>query len=236
VNDGRPRWRLRVCYSISGRLRFISHLDFIRTFERAVRRAGLPVALSQGYSPAPRIAYGWPLPVGTAGLAEYVDVELRRRVSPEEAAESLNQALPEDIRVRDARYVSPHGPSLMAELDTAAYLVRVPAAGLDLGDWRRAAERLLARRSLEVVRERGGGGGKPARRRVVDTRPLIRSLEVREMAGGEIIVFMELAHSDRGTARPEEVTALLAGEAGREAAASPASVVRLGLRCSGGGL
>jgi len=150
------RWRLRVCYSISGRLRFISHLDFVRTFERAVRRTGLPVALSEGYSPAPRIAYGWPRPVGTAGLGEYLDIELHSRVAPEKAARLLTLMLPEGVRVRDARYISPHGPSLMAELDTASYVVRLPSAGLSPDEWREAAERLLARESLEVVRERGG--------------------------------------------------------------------------------
>ncbi|MCL6581262.1 MAG: TIGR03936 family radical SAM-associated protein [Firmicutes bacterium] len=204
-----PRWRLRLCLSRTGRVRFISHLDFVRLFERAVRRAGLPVVLSEGYSPAPRIAYGWPLPLGMEALSEYVDVELTARVPPDDASARLARALPEGFAVRDARYVNPHGPSLMAEFDTAVYIIRLPGREKDLGEWREAAHRLLASPRLEVVRERGPAGVRETKR--LDLRPFIRRLEVRgEAPGGRVEVLAELALGDGGTARPEEVAALLA--------------------------
>ncbi len=229
---GSPRWRLRLCFSKTGRLRFISHLDFIRAFERAVRRAGLPVSMSEGFSPAPRIAYGWPLPVGMAGLGEYLDMELKRRVPPEEVAGRLNRSLPEGLTVHDARYVTPHGPSLMSELDTGTYLVRVSAGGRSLGEWREAAARLLGRDRLEVTRERGGAGDGPVRAKVVDVRPLVRRLEAREVAGDEVVLYMELALTGHGVGRPEEVAALLWRELGLDPGAGPGQVsaVRLGLR------
>lgn len=214
------RWRLRVCYSVTGRVRYISHLDFIRAFERAARRAGLPLALSEGFSPAPKIAYGWPLPVGTAGLGEYLDIELTDRVAPDTVKDLLNRELPAGIRVNDARYVTPHGPSLMAQLDTASYLVKVPAGACAAGDWAQAAERLLAHDRLEVTRERGGDDGRPPKRKTVDLRPLIRRLEVREVANGRAVIYMELVLGDRGTARPEEVVGLLREELGGLAAGS----------------
>ncbi len=256
--DSRPRagtppvrWRLRICYAKTGRPRFISHLDFVRLFERAAGRAGLPLAYSEGYSPAPRIAYGWPLQVGLTGLAEYLDVELTERVPPEKVVESLNQALPDGIEVRDARYVMPHGPSLMAEFNTGSYVAHCPARGRSLGEWREAAARLLARPHLDLVRERGtvgagqsagpaagqggaaggwtedGPGGAPGgrpperksapfgevKRKVVDVRPLIRRLEVREVTPDDrVVVFMELALGEKGSGRPEEVMALLLDE------------------------
>jgi len=215
-----PRWRLRISYKKTGRPSYISHLDFVRLFERAARRAGLPLAFSGGYSPAPRIAYGWPLPVGMPGLAEYADIELTERVDPEAAAESLNRAFPEGIRVRDARYVSPHGASLMAELNAAAYVLRIPSLGRSLDQWREAASEVMARDRLEVVRERAGepGGARSGRssaggkvmRKTVDVRPLILRVEVREVApDGKVVVFTELSLGDKGVGRPQEVAALL---------------------------
>ncbi len=148
-----------MCYAKTGRPRFISHLDFVRLFERAARRAGLPLAFSEGFSPAPRIAYGWPLPVGMPGLGEYVDVELRERAAPERVVDDLNRVLPQGLAIREARYLSPHGPSLMAEFDTGSYMVHLPGRGRSLAEWREAAAALLARSSLEVIREKGAASG-----------------------------------------------------------------------------
>ena len=226
------RYRLRVCFGKTGRLRYISHLDFIRTFERAARRSGLPLAYSEGYSPAPRIAYGWPLPVGTAGLAEYLDLELTERVPPERAVDSLKRALPPGLEVREARYISPRGPALMVDFDTGSYLVRAPAAGLGLERWRRAVGEVLAHPRLEITREKKGGSGPgaPGRVKTLDIRPLIRRLEVRSVEDGDAVAFMELALSDRGIARPDEVFSLLAAAAGAPTPGpGEASVVRLGL-------
>jgi len=246
------RWRLRVCYTKMGRPRFISHLDFIRLFERTARRVGLPLSYSEGFSPAPRIAYGWPLPVGLSGMAEYVDVELSSRVTPEEVVARLNRALPEGIQARDARYISPHGPSLMSEFDTGSYVAHLPASGRDLEEWRAAATRLLSRPKLEVTRERGGpvGRGGPAERggpagrgggdrgvqvKIVDARPLIRRLEVKELSpDGRVVVLMELALGDKGAGRPDEVAGLLVAELAGDGVSvtrpEGMMVARLGLR------
>lgn len=204
-----PRYRLRVCFSKTGRLRFISHLDFIRAFERAARRSRLPLAYTEGYSPAPKIAYGWPLPIGVAGLAEYLDIELTDRVPPEDAVRRLEEVLPEELEIREARYLSPHGPSLMAEMDTGVYLIRMPAAGLGVEQWREASARLLGRERLESTRGRGTGPGGEPKKKTVDIRPLLRKVEVRGVADGEVTVLAELELSDRGTARPDEVAGFL---------------------------
>jgi radical SAM-linked protein len=219
--SGVGRWRLRLSYAKTGRPRFVSHLDLIRLFERAARRIGLPLSMSEGYSPAPRIAYGWPLPVGTSGLCEYVDVELAARVAPEAVVNALNQVLPEGLEIREGRYLSPQGPSAMAEFNVASYLVQLPAGGREVGEWRAAVEALLSRPKLDVTRDRGAspGRGQPRKSKVVDVRPLLRRVQVREIvAGDRVTLFMELALSDRGAGRPDEVAGLVLGElAGREA-------------------
>jgi radical SAM-linked protein len=226
-----------VCFSKTGRLRHISHLDFIRAFERAARRSGLPLAYSEGYSPAPKIAYGWPLPVGTAGLAEYLDVELTERVPPERAVESLRDVLPPGLDVREASYVSPRGAALMVEFDTGSYLVRAPADGKGPDQWGDAVREILARPRLEVTREKRSGADRkaPAKVKTLDVRPLIRRLEVRGTEDDQVVVLMELALSERGIARPDEVFGFIAAAAGAEPRGpGGVSVVRLGLRREAG--
>jgi len=208
------RWRLRLCYAKTGRMRFISHLDLIRLFERTARRAGLPLSMSEGYSPAPRIAYGWPLPVGMSGLGEYVDVELVARVAPEAVMASLNQVLPEGLEIKEARYISPHGPSAMAEFNTGSYMVQLPAEGRELSEWRKAVEGLLERSKLEVTRVKGApGGDQGSTSKVVDVRPLIRRVEARAITpDGQVAIFMELELGGNGAGRPDEVAGLILGE------------------------
>ena len=118
-------FRLRVCFGKTGRLRYLSHLECARACERAVRRAGLPYAVSQGFTPRMRMAFGPALPVGTAGEREYYDLVLRRFVDPAEAYEALRRASASDMMPRECAYVAPDGPSLGAVVRIAVYELSV---------------------------------------------------------------------------------------------------------------
>src|SRR5215475_15838097 len=85
--------RIRVRYAKRGPLRFTSHRDFARAFERAVQRAGVPVAFSHGFTPHPRISYTGAAPTGVASEAEYLEIAVRRRVDPDETRKALDTAL-----------------------------------------------------------------------------------------------------------------------------------------------
>src|SRR5215831_8301590 len=86
--------RIRIRYAKRGPLRFTSHRDFARAFERAVRRAGVPVAYSQGFSPHPKISYASAAPTGVASEAEYLEIGLQAVVDPDELRAALDAALP----------------------------------------------------------------------------------------------------------------------------------------------
>ena len=94
-----PVQRLRVRYAKRGRARFTSHRDFSRAFERALRRAGVPMAYSSGFSPHPRISYANASPTGAASEAEYLEIGLTRPVDPGELATMLDAALPDGLDV-----------------------------------------------------------------------------------------------------------------------------------------
>jgi radical SAM-linked protein len=112
-----PVQRLRVRYAKRGRLRFTSHRDFSRAFERAVFRARVPMAYSSGFNPHPRISYAGAAPTGSASEAEYLEIALAQVVDPEQVRDALAEALPDGLDVL-AVAESPGGA--LADLLTAS--------------------------------------------------------------------------------------------------------------------
>lgn len=118
-------FRLRVAYPKLGRLKYLGHLELIHTVEQVVRRAKLPYAVTQGFSPHMRIAYTSALPVGTSSTAEYFDVYLTELIPAEDALARLQAAAPVDLRPIDAAYVELRRPALTAEITLVDYLIEL---------------------------------------------------------------------------------------------------------------
>ncbi len=117
-----PRlFRLRVVFRKAGRLALLSHLEVARALERAVRRAQLPFAVSQGFSPHMRIAFGAALPVGVGGDAEFFDLFLVSYLSPDKALDALQQASVEDLAVLSCRYVENKAPAASVAFPLSTY-------------------------------------------------------------------------------------------------------------------
>src|SRR5689334_11770019 len=115
-----PVQRLRIRYAKRGRLRFTSHRDFSRAFERAVFRAQIPMAYSSGFNPHPRISYAGAAPTGSASEAEYVEIALREIVDPEGVRTLLEEALPDGLDV--LTIVESKGGSLSDRLEASRWL------------------------------------------------------------------------------------------------------------------
>lgn len=120
-------FRLRVTFKKQGRLALLSHLEIARALERAVRRAGLPFAVSQGFSPHMKIAFGAALPVGVGGTAELVDLQLTEYVAPDKALAALQAASVEDLMVTDCEYIEPKAAAASAAYPVSTYRVRLSA-------------------------------------------------------------------------------------------------------------
>lgn len=114
-------FRLRFAYRKGGRLRWLSHLEVIHTLERSIRRAQLPYAVTQGFSPHLKAAFGPALPVGTAGENEYLDVWVTRYTRAQDALAALVASTPADMAPFAAAYVSDKEPSLTAAITIARY-------------------------------------------------------------------------------------------------------------------
>ncbi len=186
--------RLRITYSVDGPLRYISHLDRTRAWERATRRAGIPLAYSAGFNPRPRIQVAAALPVGFAARQELLDLWLAEPRDPQAVHAALAQNLPPGLTVLQVEEADPTAPPLQTRLWAAKYAVLVETAE-PAAEVSRRVEALLAAPSLP--RERRG--------RPYDLRPLVERLRVEEERPGEVILGMTLAAREGATGRPEEV-------------------------------
>jgi radical SAM-linked protein len=193
-----------VCrYRKGEQVRWISHLDLKRTLERALRRADIPLALTQGHNPHPKISYGPPLPLGATGEAELLTVHLAQPVNPSEFRERVNAKLPRGIELTEAWTLPTYKKKeTFGEIDVAEYRVRV-TGDVEAEDLQRRTRQLLDRAELTVHR----GGRRPER--VVNLRPHIISLSLARSERQEVELQMRLRTGSHGGARPQEIIALL---------------------------
>ncbi len=156
--------RIRVRFAKRGRLRFLSHRDVARSVERAVRRAGIPVAHSHGFSPHPRLSWIGAAPTGAASEAEYLEIGLTRPLDPADLAAALDAALPDGIDVLAAAVAE--GTPLADRIDASEWRIELP--GVTPDDLRRAVVALQAAEAVVVERVT------PSGRRQVDVRARTR--------------------------------------------------------------
>lgn len=116
-------FRLRVYFRKVGRLAMLSHLEVARALERAVRRAGLPYAISQGFSPHMKIAFGAALPVGVGGTRECFDLQMTRYIAPEKVSDALTKASVTDLMVISCEYIGPRDPAASVAYPISTYRV-----------------------------------------------------------------------------------------------------------------
>jgi radical SAM-linked protein len=118
--------RIRMKFSKTGRIRFLSHLDFMTMVHRAAVRAGVPIAFSQGFNPHPKIAFGPALSVGMESDAEFLDMETDPFVDLLRTTKKLNSALPAGVRILEARIIPKKAPSLSGHISRYRYEIGIP--------------------------------------------------------------------------------------------------------------
>ncbi len=189
--------RLRVTFSKGEEIKYISHLDLFRLWERVLRRAGVPLAYSQGFNPRPKLNLGAPLPVGFSGRNEVMDIWLRRYIAPLYFARRVKRWLPPGLDVVSVEEVYIKLPALQTQVRYAQYRVTF------LGDesppeMQARLDRMLEADSLPHRRKRRG------REREYDLRPLIEDLWI-EAGPPHYALGMRLRADSQATGRPDEV-------------------------------
>lgn len=205
--------RIQITFSKQGALRYTGHLDLHKLWERAARRAELPLAYSQGFHPQPKMSMAAALPLGFSSRCEVLDMKLERDIPLEGLSDTLQATLPSGIQVLAITQVDDRTPALQTQVDSAEYEVRLtePTDGSEL---KRKIDSVME--SESIIRTRRG--------KEYDLRPLIESLALLPSHlhpsptgrgdGGEgdgqgVKVFMKLSAREGATGRPEEVLDVL---------------------------
>ena len=198
--------RLHIRFAAEGPLKYVSHLDLMRVWERVCKRAGLPLATSHGFSPRPKIALAAPLAVGATSEAELLDLLLTARVDLTETMTHLSGELTPGLRILELSEGPLKQASLQSMLRAASYEVEVPDVR-PAAQWRRAIDDLLARDQIPWSHQRG------AETKSYDLRPLILQLELLNAADHMATLAMRLRNDERGAGRPEQVALALGADA-----------------------
>jgi len=140
--------KLRIRYAKRGRLRFTSHRDIQRAFERALRRAEVPMAYSAGFSPHPKVSWAGAAPTGVASEAEYVEIGVTRALDPVQLAKALDTSLPPDLDILEI--VEAGTPNLMERLEASLWEIRLRGVEPDVA--RAAVAAFLAADEVPVER------------------------------------------------------------------------------------
>jgi radical SAM-linked protein len=202
----KTRQRLRVTFAKSEPIKYISHLDLMRAWERALRRAQVPLAYSEGFHPRPKISIAAPLPVGFTGCGEVMDIVLSRHTSPYNLTKRLKPHLPPGLEILFVEEVYLSLPSLQSQMRYAEYRV-VVESGETLAEMEKRVEQVLSARNLPCQRKRKGKVTE------YDLRPLIDDLWIESSArspdrrreGPACVLAMRLQSDSQATGRPDEV-------------------------------
>lgn len=192
---------LRFQFSKGPEVRFLSHLDLVRTMERAVRRANLPIAYSAGFSPRPIMSYGFALPVGMLSEAEYGDFEFARRLDPMEFIARYNRHLPKGFRILQAEILQEGAPALMREINAGSWRLEIP--GKSAHEITERLQWLEGVDSFVVKRETKKGI------REVDVRPFLFSVSKIQARSAGTVLECLCGLGNEGNLRMEELGELL---------------------------
>lgn len=200
-------FRLRVAYPKVGRLKYLGHLELIHTVEQVVRRAALPYAVTQGFSPHMRIAYTSALPVGTSSAAEYFDVYLTELVPADLVLSRLQDASPADLLPLAAAYVELRRPALTAEITRVDYLIGLAFSGGHSVTEDRLREVFTAWLNSDAGVEIPYRRGKKSK--VLSLNRVLKGAQARLSADGRGWVELKTHCDNEGSLRPEILIAAL---------------------------
>lgn len=187
--------KVRIKFTKTGYMKFVGHLDTMRYFQKAIRRAELPVAFSGGYSPHMIMSFAAPLGVGTTSLGEYFDMELTETMPTAEIQQRLNETMVEGVTVCSVRQVEDGKASTaMALVAAADYYVSFREGKEPSVPWREKFSEFLDQKEIVVTKKTKRS------EKTVDIRPFIYKAELLDEG-----IFMQLASASSNYTKPELV-------------------------------
>jgi radical SAM-linked protein len=192
--------RLRLKFSRGDEIKFISHLDIMRLWERAMRRANLPLMYSEGFTPHPRLSLAAPLSLGVTSDAELMDAYFGGQVSPQYMQIQIVRQMPAGITIHDIWAVGMEMPSLQAQVRFAEYMVTLKSTeGKSSAYIEQTITNMLAARDIpwQHIRDKSV--------RTYNLRSLINDISLTEYSNEHTIISMKLRCDPGGSGRPEQI-------------------------------
>ena len=194
--------RIRITYEKTGAMRYTSHLDLQKVWIRALLRAKLPLAYTQGFHPTPKVAYAWPLPLGWETKGELMDIWLDdpegKEADREVFIRDVNNSLPAGLRILEIGKLPYSDPALTIIIQSAVYQIFFSEIK-DMEELNSKMSLLMDQDTIE--RERRG--------KIYDMKPLIEVWSCGETSDGEIFMEIQMAARDSAMGRPDELAAAL---------------------------
>lgn len=183
--------KARIKFKKYGALRFIGHLDVMRFFQKAMRRAEIPIAFTGGYSPHMIMSFASPLGIGLSSDGEYFDIELNGPIASKDAVEQLNKVMVEGIEVVSFRQIAEEKKMTGMALVAAADYLTTPAGDGLPADWRGRFADFMEQPEIRILK------ATKRSEKEVDIKPMIYNYQVREDA-----VFMQVASGSAENLKP----------------------------------
>jgi radical SAM-linked protein len=222
--------KLRLEITKGEAVRYISHLDYSRAVERALRRAKLPVAYSEGFNPHMKMAFASALSLGVTSDAEYLDVEVTNEISAADFRAALAAQLPEGIEVRTGRELAGKHSALMAMINLASYRIDVPLAGeAAFAVAEDSVRRFDQAQQVLYVKE------SPKGNRQIDVKQYVVGQIGLAAAEGSLALDMAIKITPTGSVKPSAVLTVLVQQFGLEVDPAAALINRRGLYVIDGG-
>jgi radical SAM-linked protein len=197
--------RLRIRFSRGEETKYISHLDLLRLWQRALARAGIAIAYSEGFSPHPRMSLAAPLALGVTGESELLDIYLANWSSPHIFSSAMASQLPPGLKIEQVFNIAPALPSLQSQISAAEYKVGIPTEKTQ-PEVESSVNSLLDKETLPWQHQRDTGI------RRYDLRVLIDDIWLEAWRPGFCEIMMRLRCDSSGSGRPEQVAAALGFE------------------------
>lgn len=194
--------RIRITFEKTGAMRYTSHLDLQKVWIRALLRAKLPLAYTQGFHPTPKVAYAWPLPLGWGTQGELMDIWLDDPDGKEADAETfirdVNRSMPAGLKILDIEKLPYSDPALTIIIQSAVYLITFPER-ISQEELNKKMAALMSQETIE--RERRG--------KIYDMKPLVEEWEVIPDLDSGAALKVQMAARDSAMGRPDELAAAL---------------------------
>jgi radical SAM-linked protein len=193
--------KVRMKFEKGDEVKYISHLDMMRTFERSLRRAKLPIAFTKGFNPRPKLTFSQALPVGVTSSSEFVDVEFNEKVEIDDVICRLNKYLPRGFLVKYADFCNNDFPLHM--LNCAKYIAKIAINKNSQIDIEKVISNILARKQIIIEKQ------SKSRKRLIDIAPLIYDIYIKEFKDEICLLCLELSIGQDGNVTPEMLISIL---------------------------